>query len=147
MTIRLDGVKVYTPFPSYEESVPASGGTTKRVTFSLAGEVIAVRVITDTTNTYYYAYTDHLGNVMALSWTGGTFVPGSKARYDPFGTFTTTTPTGSNPVISDHGFTARPHSAVRARPPAESPPPAGFRACPAPNGPPPCPCRWPYAWQ
>jgi hypothetical protein len=32
-------VKVYTPFPEYEESVPPSGGSTKRVSFSLAGQL------------------------------------------------------------------------------------------------------------
>ncbi len=59
--------------------------------------------------TFYYTYTDHLGNVTALSTTAGAFVTGSKARYDPFGTFTTTTPT-SNPSISNHGFTGHRHN-------------------------------------
>ena len=59
--------------------------------------------------TFYYTYTDHLGNVTALSTAAGAFVTGSKARYDPFGTFTTTTPT-SNPSISNHGFTGHRHN-------------------------------------
>ncbi len=60
-----------------------------RTTYRLVGQIIAVQTKVGTAaGVFYYPYTDHLGNVMALSWTGGTFVPGSKARYDPFGTFT-----------------------------------------------------------
>jgi len=44
-----------------------------------------------------------------MSTAAGTFVTGSKARYDPFGTFTTTTPS-SNPAISSHGFTGHRHN-------------------------------------
>ena len=40
--------------------------------------------------TLYYTYTDHLGNVAALSNTAGAFTNGSLARYDPFGNFRTT---------------------------------------------------------
>ncbi len=97
--------RVYTPFPDYEETVPASGGVTKRVTFSLAGQLIAVRVITDTTNNYYYAYADHLGNISAWTNTSGALVSGSLARYDPYGIYRTEPGTNVNPGISDRGFT------------------------------------------
>ncbi len=97
--------RVYTPFPEFEESVPASGGVTKRVTFSLAGQLIAVRVITDTTNNYYYAYTDHLGNVSAWTNASGALVSGSLARYEPFGGYRTKPASTVNPDISDRGFT------------------------------------------
>ena len=82
LTVQPNGTKVYTPFPDYEETVPASGGATKRVTFSLAGQLIAVRVITDTTNNYYYAYADHLGNISAWTNASGALVSGSLARYE-----------------------------------------------------------------
>ncbi len=105
LTVQPNGTKVYTPFPDYEETVPASGGTTKRVTFSLAGQLIAVRVITATTDIYYYAYADHLGSIAAWSWTGGTLIPGSLARYEPYGGYRTVPGTNVNPGISDWGFT------------------------------------------
>ncbi|HMT19662.1 MAG TPA: RHS repeat-associated core domain-containing protein, partial [Promineifilum sp.] len=105
LTTRHDGAKVYTPFPDYEETVPASGGATKRVTFSLAGQLIAVRVITDTTNNYYYAYADHLGNISAWTNASGALVSGSLARYEPFGGYRTKPASTVNPDISDRGFT------------------------------------------
>ncbi len=41
-------IKVYTPFPDFEETVPASGATTQRTSYTLAGQLIAVRVRTGT---------------------------------------------------------------------------------------------------
>ncbi|HRQ13178.1 MAG TPA: RHS repeat-associated core domain-containing protein [Promineifilum sp.] len=105
MTTQPNRTKVYTPFPDYEETVPASGGATKQMTFSLAGQIIAVRVITATTNDYYYAYTDQLGNVSAWTTPGGALVSGSLARYDPYGIYRTEPGTNVNPGISDWGFT------------------------------------------
>ena len=64
--------------------------------------------IRDRAGSYYFAYTDHLGNVAALSYTGGTLVPNSLARYDPFGAFTTAPTT--NPSITNHGFTGHRHN-------------------------------------
>ena len=43
-----------------------------------------------------------------MSTAAGTFVTGSKARYDPFGTMTTAPAT--NPSISSHGFTGHRHN-------------------------------------
>ncbi len=105
LIVQPNGTKVYTPFPDYEETVPASGGATKRVTFSLAGQLIAVRVITDTTNNYYYAYADHLANVGAWTNASGASVSGSLARYEPYGGYRTKPPASVNPGISDCGFT------------------------------------------
>lgn len=80
-------VKVCTPFPDYEETVPASGPITQRTSYYLAGQLIAVRVRTGTSGNgaLYFAYADHLGNITALSWTGGTYVTGLKAGHDPCG--------------------------------------------------------------
>jgi hypothetical protein len=73
--------------------------------YRLGGRIVAVQTkVGAAAGTFYFTYTDHLGNITALSWTGGTHVSNSTARYDPFGTFTTATP-GSNPSISSHGFT------------------------------------------
>ena len=58
--------------------------------------------------TLYYTYTDHLGNVAALSNTAGAFTNGSLARYDPFGNFRTTPTT--NPGTTSHGFTGHRHN-------------------------------------
>ncbi len=45
MTTYPDGAKVYTPFPEFEETVPAGGGaTTQRSAYYLAGRLIATRV-------------------------------------------------------------------------------------------------------
>ena len=41
-------IKVYTPFPDFEETVPASGATTQRTSYTLAGQLIAGRVRTGT---------------------------------------------------------------------------------------------------
>ena len=110
MTTYPHGTKVYTPFPDYEVTDPSTGSDTVRTTYRLAGKIVAVQTKTGTAaGTFYYTYTDHLGNVMALSTTSGTYVTDSRARYDPFGTFTTS-PTASNPAISDHGFTGHRHN-------------------------------------
>ena len=105
LTVQPNGTKVYTPFPDYEEAVPASGGATKRVAFSLAGQLIAVRVITDTTNNYYYAYADHLGSITGWSGAAGVYLSNSIALHEPFGAYRFRPPASVNPGISDRGFT------------------------------------------
>ena len=83
-----DEVFVYTPFPDYEVEVPVTGQTTTRTTYRIAGQMVAVQVKVGTAEgVFSYTYTDHLGNVVALSTTGGTLVSGSLARYDPFGNY------------------------------------------------------------
>ncbi len=105
LTVQPNGTKVYTPIPEYDETITAGGSTTKRVSFSIAGQLIAVRVITATTDIYYYAYADHLGSIAAWSWTGGTLIPGSLARYEPYGGYCTKPGANVNPDLSDRGFT------------------------------------------
>jgi RHS repeat-associated protein len=71
--------------------------------------MVGVRVKTPTGNTFYYPFTDHLGNVVAMSWRGAGVVPNSHARYDPFGNFRTT-PTATNPSLTSRGFTGHAHN-------------------------------------
>lgn len=51
------------------------------------------------TGTFYFTYTDHLGNIAALGQGSGV-VAGSLARFDPFGNYRTTPGTTVNPAIS-----------------------------------------------
>ena len=97
MTSRPDGMVVYTPFPDYEREVAADGTVTERTTYSIAGQMVAVR----SAGALYYTYGDHLGSVVAMSWLGGTYRDGSLARYDPFGNYRTWP--GSN-VNKETGF-------------------------------------------
>ena len=83
------------------EDPPGAGGETFRITYRLAGQMVAVRAA----GVLYYTYTDHLGNVVLLTWTGGTILLGSAARYDPFGNYRTTPTT--NPGTTPRGFTGR----------------------------------------
>ena len=76
----------------------------RKTHYRLGGRIVAVQTkVGAAAGVFYFTYTDHLGNITALSWTGGTHVPNSNARYDPFGTMTTAPAT--NPAISNHGFT------------------------------------------
>ncbi len=83
------------------------GDSTRRIYFTLAGQLIAVRVRTGTTGngTLYFAYADHLGNVSAWTNASGALVSGSLARYEPFGGYRTKPASTINPGISDRGFT------------------------------------------
>src|SRR5690606_6239305 len=85
LTTYPDGTIVYTPFPDYEVTDPPTGSNTVRTTYRLGGQIVAVQTKVGTAaGTFYFTYTDHLGNITALSTTGGAYVTGSKARYDPF---------------------------------------------------------------
>ena len=109
MTTQPDGTIIYTPFPDYELTDPPAGADTVRTTYRLGGRIVAVQTkVGAAAGIFYYTYTDHLGNVTALSTTAGAFVTGSKARYDPFGTMTTAPAT--NPSVSNHGFTGHRHN-------------------------------------
>jgi YD repeat-containing protein len=99
-TTRSTGGTIYYPFPGYEEEVNGST-TTRRTTYSLAGQAVAVRVqVVGGSNTVYYLHSDHpsawlragLGSTTALSSSavGGGLVSGSTARYLPFGAWRTT---------------------------------------------------------
>jgi hypothetical protein len=105
---------IYYPFPGYEEEVNG-GSTTRRTTYSLAGQAVAVRVqVVGGSNTFYYLHTDHpsawlragLGSATSLSTSGvpGGLVSGAApALYYPFGDWRTESDT--NPGISDRGYT------------------------------------------
>ena len=97
-------------FSDYEVEDPPTGSNTVRTTYRLAGQIVAVQTkVGAAGGTFYYTYTDHLGNISALSTTAGAFVTGSKARYDPSATIvrprrqrpTRRLPTTVSPAISD----------------------------------------------
>ena len=109
LTDRPGDTFVYTPFPDFEREV-AGSVVTERTTYTLAGQLIGVRVkVNSGSNEVYYTYTDHLGSVAAMSWAGGTFRDGSLARYDPFGNYRTWPGSNVNPLIFDRGFTGHVH--------------------------------------
>ena len=116
LTTRHDDTVIYTPFPAYEREVASSEAVTTRTTYRLARQIVAVR----SAGTLYYTYTDHLGNVIALSDQRGNLVNGNDARYDPFGTFTTR----SHPITI--GLTLR-----LTTPCSNAHPPAPARTTPA----------------
>ena len=110
MTSRPGGTIVYTPFPDYEREVTDSGAVTERTTYSIAGQMVAVR----SAGALYYIYSDHLGSVVGMTSATGGFVSGSAARYDPFGNYRTWPGSNVNPLISDRGFTGHAHDNTRA---------------------------------
>ena len=69
-------------------------------------QLLSLRVVlTSSMNTYG----DHLGNVAAVADSVGVYVPNSYAVHEPFGAFLTTT-TGTNPGVTNHGFTGHRHN-------------------------------------
>jgi hypothetical protein len=95
----------YTSIPKFEETVTTSGSTTKRSHYYLAGQLIAVRVVTGSSSNLYYAFADHLGNVSAWTNASGVYVTNSSARYEPYGGYRTQPVATVNPGITDRGFT------------------------------------------
>jgi len=120
MTTQPDGTIVYTPFPDYEVTDPPTGADTVRTTYRLGGRIVAVQTkVGAAAGVFYFTYTDHLGNISAMSTTAGVYVADSRAWYDPFGAFisdpTVNPPDvnpvpSSNPAISNHGFTGHRHN-------------------------------------
>ncbi len=115
MTTQPDGTILYTPFPDYELTDPPAGADTVRTTYRLGGQIVAVQTkVGAAAGAFYFTYTDHLGNISAMSTTAGVYVADSRAWYDPFGAFISdptvnppdVTPVpSSNPTIFSHGFT------------------------------------------
>ena len=103
--------QLYTPFPDYQKEVPggANPTVTQRVTFSANGRAMAQWVKVGATATLYALYTDHLGSVVAVGTAGGSLVANSYATYQPFGAFVSN-PTGTNPSVTDRGFTGHKHN-------------------------------------
>jgi len=120
MTTQPDGTIIYTPFPDYELTDPPTGADTVRTTYRLGGQIVAVQTkVGEAAGAFYFTYTDHLGNISAMSTIAGVYVADSRAWYDPFGTFisdATANPPDANPVpssnpaISNHGFTGHRHN-------------------------------------
>ncbi|MBL1128411.1 MAG: hypothetical protein HND44_07905 [Chloroflexi bacterium] len=102
------GVTTYYPFPGYEEEVNGST-TTRRITYSTAGQAVALRVqVVSGSNTLYYLHTDHLGSTSLATTTSGNVISGSTARYYPFGDWRTE-PTAN---LTDRGFTGHLHNNI-----------------------------------
>ena len=100
-TIEPDGTTTTYPFPGYEE-VAHNGAVTRRTTYSLGGQAVALRVQgPGSENNLYYLITDRLGSTRLVLSEGGSAVPGSTARYLPFGDWRTE-PTAN---LTDRGFT------------------------------------------
>jgi len=64
-----------------------------------------VRTGTTGNGALYYAYSDHLGSVVAWANASGALVSNSLALHEPFGGYRTKPPGTVNPDISDRGFT------------------------------------------
>ncbi len=102
------GKIIYYPFSGYEEEINGAT-TTRRSTYAIAGQAIAIRVqIVGGSNTLYYLFSDHLGSSSVMSNSSGGKISGSEARYLPFGGYRTTPTT--NPSITDRGFTGQKHN-------------------------------------
>ncbi|MBK8987684.1 MAG: RHS repeat-associated core domain-containing protein [Chloroflexi bacterium] len=105
-TVRPSGKASYFPFPGYEEEVNGSI-TTRRITYAVAGQSVALRVqVVGGSNTLYYLHSDHLGSTSLATTTSGAVVGGSTARYYPFGDWRTE-PTAN---LTDRGFTGHMHN-------------------------------------
>ncbi len=99
LTVQPDGTILYTPFPDYELTDPPTGADTVRTTYRLGGQIVAVQTkVGAAAGAFYFTYTDHLGNISAMSTAAGTFVADSKARYDPFGRINDGRSSGEQPV-------------------------------------------------
>lgn len=103
-TVAPNGTVTDYPFPGYEVESPTSNPTV-RITFSIAGQAVALKVIGSSSNTYYL-YNDHLGSTSTMSTTAGGTVSGSTARYYPFGGWRTEPTAG----LTDPGFTGHLHN-------------------------------------
>ena len=80
-----------------------------RSTYSLAGQVVAVRVAghTDSSkNGLFYIHSDHLGSNSIMTKANGDLVAGSVSRYTPFGDWRTE-PTAA---LTDIGYTGHRHN-------------------------------------
>jgi hypothetical protein len=84
-TVHPGGKTSYFPFPGYEEEVNGST-TTRRITYAIAGQTVALRVqVVGGSNTLYYLHSDHLGSTSLAATTSGAVVAARTARHLPFG--------------------------------------------------------------
>ena len=108
-TIQPNGTIVDSPFPDYEVENPGQSSQIIRITLSIAGQSVAQRVITSSSSTYYYLFTDHLGSIvlMGIQNSGKNLleeVAYSRAYYYPFGDYRGTPP---SQTLTDRGFTGQ----------------------------------------
>lgn len=106
LTKQSNNTLIYTPFPEVERTVPTGGDRTDRNHYYLSGQLIAVRVKTESQaqQAFYYTYTDRQGSVVAVRKSDGA-ISGHQARYDAFGGYRTQPASTANPGISDRGYT------------------------------------------
>ena len=108
-TVQPNGTLIDTPFPDYEVENPGLSTQTVRITLTIAGQAVATRVVTSSTSTYYYLFTDHLGSTVLMASQNSAKnqlepVTGSRATYYPFGDYRGTPPTQT---LTDRGFTGQ----------------------------------------
>ncbi|MBE2201483.1 MAG: RHS repeat-associated core domain-containing protein, partial [Anaerolinea sp.] len=106
------GKTTYYAFPGYEEEVVGST-TTRRITYSVAGQAVALRVhVVGNNSALYYLHSDHLGSTSLATNTSGGVISGSTARYTPFGDWRTEPTAG----LTDRGFTGHMHNNLGSAP-------------------------------
>jgi RHS repeat-associated protein len=88
-----------------------TGSVTVRLTFYIAGQSVAFKVMGGTTSSYYL-YTDHLGSTSKISTTSGGAVTGTTSRYYPFGGWRTEPTT----TLTDMGYTGHRHNNLGSAP-------------------------------
>jgi RHS repeat-associated protein len=75
------------------------------VTFSANGQPVAVwKKVGSGTAARYSLHTNHLGSVVHVGNSSGARIDSGYALYEPFGAYTLA-PTGTNPSVTDRGFT------------------------------------------
>jgi hypothetical protein len=102
-TIQPDGTIIDTPFPGYEVENPGLSSQTVRLTFAMAGQPVALQVLTSSSSNTYFLYNDHLGSLTAVN-SGSTLVSGSRTYYDPFGNYRGTPP---SQTLTGRGYTGQ----------------------------------------
>ncbi len=75
------------------------------MTFSANGQAaVAWKKVGSGAATLYSLHTNHLGSVVHVGDAGGARIDSGYAMYEPYGAFSST-PTGTNPSVTDRGFT------------------------------------------
>ncbi len=93
---------------SWTDSSPLSAGAYLALRTSSSSVNFDNVRVTAQSGVVTYLHSDHLGSASALSGANGSLVPGSVARYLPFGDWRTEPTT--NPALTDMGFTGHKHN-------------------------------------
>ncbi|MBE7528220.1 MAG: hypothetical protein HS099_00605 [Ardenticatenaceae bacterium] len=85
---------------------PGLGNQTIRLTFAIAGQAVAMRVMMTGggNGNIYHLYNDHLGSLSSIGTSTSNLVNGSRTYYKPFGGYRGTAPTQT---ITDRDFTGQ----------------------------------------